>query len=125
MSRFPDRLRQLRLAAGLTQEQLGFAVEVTKSSVSAWENGREAPSFRSLGLLKEALGCSLDTLIIGEHEEAAEDDMGSQQRLRAKDFNEQHLLAIYRQMSHRQRRALLELLKPLIETPESNAEANQ
>ncbi|MFK7161598.1 helix-turn-helix transcriptional regulator [Marinospirillum sp. MEB164] len=35
MSRFPVRLRQLRLAAGLTQEQLGFAVEVTKSSVSA------------------------------------------------------------------------------------------
>ena len=124
MSRFPDRLRQLRLAAGLTQEQLGFAVEVTKSSVSAWENGRETPSFRSLALLKEALGCSLDTLIIGECEDesAAEGDVTSLQRLRAKDFNEQNLLLIYRQMGHRQRRALLELLKPLTATPDGKVE---
>ncbi|WP_181393102.1 helix-turn-helix transcriptional regulator [Stenotrophomonas sp. HMWF023] len=38
-----------RAAAGLTQEQLGFTIGVTRSSVSAWENKRETPSFRTLG----------------------------------------------------------------------------
>lgn len=110
MPQFPDRLRQLRLVAGLTQEQLGFAVEVTKSSVSAWENGRETLSFRSLSLLRDALGCSLDTLILGESgDETAVADKSSD--VRARDFNEQRLLAAYRRMGPRQRRALLELLE--------------
>ena len=48
MKSFGDRLRAARIAAGMTQEQLGFALGVTKSSVSAWENDREAPGFRLL-----------------------------------------------------------------------------
>jgi len=40
---FPERLKAARLALGLTQEQLGFELDVTKSTVSAWENGRDAP----------------------------------------------------------------------------------
>lgn len=110
MRHFAERLRQLRLAAGLTQEQLGFAVEVTKSSVSAWENGRETPSFRSLPLLKEALGCSLDVLLLGDP--ADDEAIYKKPAFQARDCNEQRLLAIYRQMPPRQRKALFELLVP-------------
>ena len=65
MKSFGDRLRAARIAAGMTQEQLGFALGVTKSSVSAWENDREAPGFRLLPVLRTALGCSLDELVMG------------------------------------------------------------
>ena len=60
MKSFGDRLREARAASGLTQEQLGFAIGVTKASVSAWENGRETPSFRVLADLRDALNRSLD-----------------------------------------------------------------
>jgi len=63
MKRFADRLREARAAAGLTQEQLGFALGVTKSSVSAWEISRETPSFQLLALLRATLQRSLDELV--------------------------------------------------------------
>lgn len=65
IEQFPDRLRDARKALGLTQDQLGNAVGVTKSSISAWENGRESPSFTSLPRLQNALLISLDELILG------------------------------------------------------------
>ena len=65
MKRFADRLREARVASGMTQEQLGFVLGITKSSVSAWENGRETPSFRMLPELRKHLGRSLDELVCG------------------------------------------------------------
>lgn len=65
IEQLPDRLRAARTAVSLTQEQLGHAVGVTKSSVSAWENGRETPSTPLLPLLRKALRISLDELICG------------------------------------------------------------
>lgn len=43
MPGFPERLKSARLRLGMTQEQLGYELNVTKASVSAWENAREAP----------------------------------------------------------------------------------
>ena len=65
MKHFGDRLREARVAAGMTQEELGFELGITKSSVSAWENGRETPSFRLLPELRRQLRRSLDELICG------------------------------------------------------------
>lgn len=36
---FADRIRQLRLAAGLTQPQLAAKLGVTKNAVTNWEAG--------------------------------------------------------------------------------------
>lgn len=65
MQTFGQRLRQARDEAGLTQEQLGFEVGVSKASISAWENDRERPSFDNLPRLQAALQRSLDHLIAG------------------------------------------------------------
>jgi putative transcriptional regulator len=37
-------IRELRLALGLTQEQLAVALGVTYSTINRWENGRSKPS---------------------------------------------------------------------------------
>ena len=42
--RFGSRLRELRLAAGLSQEQLARRVGVSWSTINRWENGKGAPS---------------------------------------------------------------------------------
>ena len=109
MKSFGDRLRAARIAAGMTQEQLGFALGVTKSSVSAWENDRETPGFRLLPELRTVLRHSLDELICGggnrgEVKEAPELYVGNSA--------ERALLVRYRALPPKRREALLELLKP-------------
>lgn len=110
MKHFADRLRAARVAVGLTQEQLGFALGVTKSSVSAWENGRETPSFRLLPTLSRTLQRSLDELI------CAEPPSGNPPGTRhdataARDEKERALIMRYRNMSARRRAALLDLIR--------------
>ncbi|MBS0215969.1 MAG: helix-turn-helix domain-containing protein [Proteobacteria bacterium] len=119
MKRFADRLREARMAAGMTQEQLGFVLGITKSSVSAWENGRETPSFKMLPELRRALGHSLDELIcgsaagdsrqIGEGNPPYASDESSPM---ARNEKERSLLLRYRKLPAKRRAALLDLLKP-------------
>lgn len=119
MKRFADRLREARVAAGMTQEQLGFALGITKSSVSAWENGRETPSFRMLPDLRRLLGRSLDELICGVP--PGEANAVGEPRLpyaareaspMAHDEKERALLLRYRSLTAKRKAALLDLLKP-------------
>jgi transcriptional regulator with XRE-family HTH domain len=111
---FSDRLREARTKAGLTQEQLGFAVEVSKSSVSAWENGRESPSFKVLVQLREALGCSLDVLICGDSfqfDGINENTSPRYNQLTAKDTQEANLLVEFRKVSMKKKAAIIEMLR--------------
>ena len=120
MKRFADRLREARVAAGLTQEQLGFALGVTKSSVSAWENGRETPSFRILPQMRVVLRQSLDELICGvsasSRATAVRDSSGeyiaADSTHAARDSKERALLLRYRALPAKRRAALLDLLIP-------------
>lgn len=49
-------VRAARLHAGMTQENLGNALGVTKGNVSAWENGRHDPGFWQLRKIAEITG---------------------------------------------------------------------
>lgn len=54
---FPERLRQLRKAAGLSQKQLAHFIGVSTTAVSSWETGsRECPAGNNLVKLAEAIG---------------------------------------------------------------------
>ncbi len=118
MKRFADRLREARVAAGLTQEQLGFALGVTKSSVSAWENGRETPSFRLLPELRWHLQRSLDELVCGvaplDSARISERDpqyASAALSPLARSEKERALLLRYRSLPPKRQSALLDLIK--------------
>jgi len=40
---FPSLVKEIRVARGLTQEQLARELNVTFSTVNCWENGRHQP----------------------------------------------------------------------------------
>ena len=118
MKHFGDRLREARVAAGMTQEELGFELGITKSSVSAWENGRETPSFRLLPELRRQLRCSLDELICGVQPADASPECAARAPSddtspTARDEKERALLVRFRVLSAQRRAALLELIKPV------------
>ena len=71
---FHQRLSFLRKAAGLTQEQLGARVGVTRQAVSKWESGQVSPDVATVARLCGALNVSADFLVLGkEPEEPGED----------------------------------------------------
>ena len=57
-----DRIRAARLAAGMTQEELGEKLGVSFQAVSTWEQGKCLPDTDRLPELTKVLGCSMDSL---------------------------------------------------------------
>jgi transcriptional regulator with XRE-family HTH domain len=108
---FAERLRVARLGLGLTQEQLAFELNVTKSTVSAWENGRDAPGFRLLPALKTVLGVSLDHLICGDNAYGSGvSEPHPNYNAQVRNDTEAALLKAYRRLPAKRRDGLLQLL---------------
>ena len=63
MTDFARNLKQARLDAGLTQEQLAEQLHVTRQSVSSWELGRTEPDFETAGKLAEIFGTRVSCLL--------------------------------------------------------------
>ena len=57
------RILELRKKSGLSQEQLGEKVNVTRQTISNWELGATAPNPEQLKLLSKALNISIDELL--------------------------------------------------------------
>ncbi len=78
---FGEKLARARKARRLSCEQLSAQLGVTSQTISAWERGGSLPDTKTLLLLRDALGVSLDDLLspgpsgwripIGEQQSAA------------------------------------------------------
>lgn len=64
-----DRIAAVRKAAGLTQEQLGELVGVSRQAVSKWEAGQTVPDAVTMAVLCEALHVSADYVLLGKEPE--------------------------------------------------------
>jgi len=63
---FNEKLQLLRAKAGLTQEQLGERLFVSRVTVSKWESGRGYPNIESLRFMARVLSVSIDDLLSGD-----------------------------------------------------------
>ena len=82
---FNDRLADLRRRKGLSQEQLGYELGVSRQTVSKWELGQSYPDFQRLVLLSDYYEMSLDELVKGV-------DVGD---VRALNESEKQISSIY------------------------------
>ena len=57
---FSQRLRELRKQRGLTQEELARELDIAKSSVSMYENGKRKPSFEVLEMFADFFNVNLN-----------------------------------------------------------------
>ncbi len=58
-----NRIQYYRKRAGLSQEELGERLYVSRQTVSQWETGQTVPSVDSLARLREIFGVSIDELL--------------------------------------------------------------
>ena len=58
-----DKLREMRLALGLTQQQVADALNVTRTSVVFWEQGKAMPHVKHIKALATVLKCKVSDLL--------------------------------------------------------------
>lgn len=60
------RLKDARIESGYTQEQVAEQLDVSRQTISSWENGRTFPDIVSVVSLSDIYDVSLDALIKGD-----------------------------------------------------------
>lgn len=75
-----ERIRKLRLAKGLTLQQVGDVFGISRGSVSSWESGVNTPDARKLAKLAEVLGTTVESLLTGSAQEISTGDFVSKVR---------------------------------------------
>ena len=63
LSRFGSRVRELRMASGLTQERLAELCGLDRSYIGGIERGERNVSLRNIQLIARALGVPLSRLM--------------------------------------------------------------
>ena len=63
---FNEKLQELRNKKGLTQEELGEQLFVSRTAISKWESGRGYPNIDSLKAIATFFSVSIDELLSGE-----------------------------------------------------------
>lgn len=59
---FGERVRELRLARGLSQEELAFKAGVHRTYLGGIERGERNPALKNIAAIAKALGVSLSEL---------------------------------------------------------------
>lgn len=101
-----ERLRKLRKAKGMTQEQVAAHLNAAKSTVSQYENNVNEPDLQTLVKLADLFGVSVDYLFGRESADKKEDKSDWPHLLKEKLTEEeaeylQESLAMYRKWKAR------------------------
>ncbi len=69
-----ERIKKARLEKGLSQEELGKIIDVSKVSICGYEKGTRTPTLENLMQLLEVLNMTPDNILGYEHKVVAEND---------------------------------------------------
>jgi Zn-dependent peptidase ImmA (M78 family)/transcriptional regulator with XRE-family HTH domain len=69
-------LKAFREQAGLSQQQLGESISVTRQTIAAWETGERTPTLANLTKIAKALGIAVDLLLPEQPTQDANADIG-------------------------------------------------
>lgn len=88
---FGDRLRDARLAKGMSQADLAAKTGLQPSAVSHFESERRMPSFDNLRVLADALGVTTDHLLGRDAKPGMAGPTASRLFRRAQEMNQRDL----------------------------------
>lgn len=61
--KFNEKLLAMRKKRGLSQEELGMELQVSRQTISKWEAGQSYPDFQRLVMLSDFFDMTLDELV--------------------------------------------------------------
>lgn len=61
--KFNEKLMSIRKIKGLSQEDLGMELQVSRQTISKWESGQSYPDFQRLVMLSDYFDMTLDKLV--------------------------------------------------------------
>lgn len=61
--KFNEKLLDIRKKRGLSQEELGMELQVSRQTISKWEAGQSYPDFQRLVMLSDYFDMTLDELV--------------------------------------------------------------
>lgn len=61
--KFNEKLLTIRKKQGLSQEELGMELQVSRQTISKWESGQSYPDFQRLVMLSDYFNMTLDELV--------------------------------------------------------------
>ena len=76
-----EKIFELRKKCGLSQEQLGEKINVTRQTISNWELGETAPNPEQLKLISKEFNVSIDELLDNDIESILVEKISSTERL--------------------------------------------
>lgn len=78
--KFNEKLLDLRKKKGLSQDEMGYELGVSRQTISKWESGQSYPDFQKLVLISDYFELSLDELIKGvDIQEVRDKDISAKQ----------------------------------------------
>ncbi len=88
--KFDDNLRRLRKEKEYSQEYLAAKLDVTRQTISKWENGTAMPDLKKLVELAELFGVTMDALLgISEYSSDKAEAFREEDRKNANDYTNQ------------------------------------
>ena len=76
-----DNIQKLRKSKGLSQEQLGIQIDVTRQTISNWELNVTSPNPQQLVLLSNYFGISIDDLLDNDVKNVLVEKVSNTERL--------------------------------------------
>lgn len=104
-----NRIKQLRLQKGITQDALAQTLNISYQTVSKWENGVSMPDIQLLPLIAVYFGCSIDDLF----------DLSEQDQFERIE----HMLEMQDMLPFKEFEQAENFLKEKLEKPEKKADA--
>ncbi len=87
---FNKTLQELRKAKGLSQEELGEKLSVSRQTISKWENGTAYPDMLNLMTISRFFDLSVDELINGKKEEETTEEIPTEENDTTSDNSSFH-----------------------------------
>lgn len=88
--KFNEKLLAIRKKQGLSQEELGLELQVSRQTISKWEAGQSYPDFQRLVMLSDYFNMTLDELV---------KDIDVQD-VREKNLTDEKIASIYTDLEH-------------------------
>ncbi|NPV43221.1 MAG: helix-turn-helix transcriptional regulator [Firmicutes bacterium] len=101
-----NRIRQLRIKSGLTQEQLGEKSNLHYSYIGQVERGDKVPSLKTLKKITKALNTSLDYLLEPEEEYRVKSD---------RELLKQELVSLLKNRSNKEMEMILNIIRTILD----------